>query len=107
MPAAGINSGAFHFTLENICLHDKMYPSIPPNPELRGTAADCPKCGKAVQAGNLIAFNKTRHTFSFDPKGPEDTIISQKAFSGSDFHGFICKSRELVVFDYPRIIIHW
>lgn len=72
---------------------------------------NCPKCGKEMrtgflQAGNLVAFNKTRHKLSLNPKAPEDTMIFQKAFSGSDFNGFICKSCGLVVFDYVNVITH-
>lgn len=73
---------------------------------------NCPKCGNEMQpgylqAGNLMAFNKNRHKLSLNPKEPEDTIIAQKAFTGSDFHGYICKECGLIVFDYKNLITHW
>ena len=73
---------------------------------------DCPKCGREMnagflQAGNLIAFNKQRHKVSLNPKDDEDVTIAKKAFTGSDFNGWICKECGLVVFDYKNIITHW
>ena len=73
---------------------------------------NCPKCGRAMnqgflQAGNLIAFNKQRHKVSLRPKDEGDVTIAQKAFTASDFNGWICKECGLVVFDYKNIITHW
>ncbi len=73
---------------------------------------DCPKCGKYMQAGflqtgNMIAFNKTRHKISLNPKEKEDVMIAKKAFTGTDFHGFICKECGLIVFDYQNTLIGW
>ncbi len=52
---------------------------------------NCPKCGKDMvfgflQTGNLIAFNKTRHKISLNPKHEEDVMIAKKAFISNDFH---------------------
>ena len=68
---------------------------------------NCPKCGRAMQsgflqAGNIMAFNKQKHKISLNPKDAEDVIIAQKAFTSTDFHGFICKDCGLVVFDYKN-----
>lgn len=73
---------------------------------------NCPKCGREMnqgflQAGNLMAFNKQRHKISLNPKDEEDVIIARKAFTASDFNGWICKECGLVVFDYKNIITHW
>lgn len=73
---------------------------------------NCPKCGKNMQtgflqAGNLIAFNKTRHKVSLNPKDSDDVMIARKSFTASDFNGFLCKDCGLVVFDYKNIITHW
>ena len=73
---------------------------------------NCPKCSKEMhvgylQAGNLIAFNKERHKISLTPRDPDDVIISQKAFTCSDFHGYICRDCGLVVFDYKNLITRW
>lgn len=72
----------------------------------------CPKCEKEMkqgflQAGNLIAFNKSRHKLSLNSRDEEDVIIAQKAFTGSDFNGWICKDCGLVTFDYTNVITHW
>ena len=73
---------------------------------------NCPKCGKNMQtgflqAGNLIAFNKTTHKVSLNPKDSDDVMIARKSFTASDFNGFLCKDCGLVVFDYKNIITHW
>ncbi|MBC8545446.1 hypothetical protein H8711_00650 [Clostridiaceae bacterium NSJ-31] len=73
---------------------------------------NCPNCGKEMQegflqAGNLLAFNKKRHKLSLNPKDPEDTMIARKAFTATDFSGFICKECGLVIFDYKNPIVHW
>lgn len=65
----------------------------------------CPKCGKDMQAGflqtqKMVAFNKTRHKISLNPKDDDDVMITRKALTGTDFQGFICKECGLVVFDY-------
>ncbi len=44
---------------------------------------NCPKCGKDMvsgflQTGNLIAFNKTRHKISLNPKHEDDVMIAKK-----------------------------
>ena len=41
----------------------------------------CPKCEKDMQAGflqagNIIAFNKTRHKISLNPKDKDDVMIA-------------------------------
>ena len=64
----------------------------------------CPKCEKDMQAGflqagNIIAFNKTRHKISLNPKDKDDVMIARKSFTSTDFHGYICKECGLVVFD--------
>ena len=69
----------------------------------------CPKCSKAMQAGflqtqKIVAFNKTRHKISLNPKDDADIMITRKAFTGTDFQGFICKECGLVVFDYKSAI---
>lgn len=70
---------------------------------------NCPKCRRDMmsgflQTGNLIAFNKTRHRVSLNPKQEEDVMIANKVFTGSDFHAFICKECGRVLFDYKNII---
>ena len=45
----------------------------------------CPKCGKDMQPGflqtaKIVAFNKTRHKVSLNPKDKEDIILARKAF---------------------------
>lgn len=70
---------------------------------------NCPKCGKEMQsgflqAGNLIAFNKTQHKISLLSKAPEDVMIAQKSFASTDFRGFICKDCGLIVFNYKDAI---
>lgn len=70
---------------------------------------DCPNCGKEMQsgflqAGNIIAFNKTRHKLSLNPKDQDDVMIASKAIFSTDFNGFICKACGLVVFDYKNSI---
>ena len=67
----------------------------------------CPKCGKDMQPGflqtaKIVAFNKTRHKISLNPKDKEDIVLARKAFTGMDFQGFICKECGLVVFDYKN-----
>lgn len=73
---------------------------------------NCPICGQEMQegflqAGNLIAFNRTRHKVSINPKDSEDVLIAKKAFTATDFNGYICKSCGLVVFNYKNPILHW
>lgn len=70
---------------------------------------NCPNCQKEMQtgflqAGNLMAFNKTRHKLFLTPKEEEDVTIVQKAFTNADFSGFICKDCGLVTFDYKNIL---
>ena len=45
----------------------------------------CPNCGKAMQAGflqtcRIVAFNKTRHEVSLNPKDKDDVMIAKKFF---------------------------
>ena len=73
---------------------------------------NCPKCGKEMQsgflqAGNLIAFNKTQHKISLLSKASEDVMIAQKSFASTDFRGFICKDCGLIVFNYKDAINRW
>ena len=68
---------------------------------------NCPKCGKKMragflQAGKLVAFNRYRHIISLLSRSLEDVIIAQKYFVSSNFHGFVCKTRGLIVFDYTE-----
>ncbi|MBU5626564.1 hypothetical protein KQI82_06475 [Oscillibacter sp. MSJ-2] len=70
---------------------------------------NCPKCGNSMQpgflqAGNVIAFNKTRHRVSLNPKHEEDVMIARKAFTSTDFYGSVCKECGLIVFDYKNPI---
>lgn len=67
----------------------------------------CSKCGKNMQNGflqtaNIVAFNRTRHKISLNPKDEADVMIARKAFTGTDFQGYICKECGLVVFDYKN-----
>ena len=67
----------------------------------------CSKCGKEMQNGflqttNIIAFNQTRHKISLNPKNEAYVMIARKAFTGTDFQGYICKECGLVVFDYKN-----
>ena len=67
----------------------------------------CPKCSENMQSGflqtsKMVAFNKERHKISLNPKDKEDVMITRKAFSGTDFQGFICKKCGVVVFDYKN-----
>ena len=44
---------------------------------------NCPKCGKDMVSGffanrKLIAFNKTRHKISLNPKHEDDVMIAKK-----------------------------
>ncbi|MBD5130789.1 MAG: hypothetical protein HDT43_12835 [Ruminococcaceae bacterium] len=69
----------------------------------------CSKCGEEMQsgylqAGNLIAFNKTRHKISLNPKDKEDVMIYKKPVTAADFNGYICKSCGLIIFDYKNPI---
>ena len=57
-----------------------------------------------LQTQKLVAFNKTRHKISLNPKDDDDIMIVRKAFTGTDFQGFICKECGLVVFDYKNTI---
>ena len=73
---------------------------------------NCPNCNKEMQkgffqAGNILAFNKTRHKGSLKSKDPEDVLIASNAFVGSDFNAHICKSCGLIVFYYKNVITHW
>lgn len=68
---------------------------------------NCPMCGKEMKSGylqttKLVAFNKRRHKLSLNPACEEDVMLSRKAFSGTDFPGFICKACGLVLFDYQN-----
>ena len=54
------------------------------------------------QNNNIIAFNQTRHKISLNPKNEADVMIARKAFTGTDFQGYICKECGLVVFDYKN-----
>lgn len=70
---------------------------------------NCPKCNKDMQTGflqtaNIVAFNKTRHKISLNPKDKDDVMIARKAFTGTDFNAFICKECGLVLFDYKNAI---
>ena len=70
---------------------------------------NCPKCGKDMisgflQTGNIIAFNKTRHKISLNPKHEDDVMIAKKTLISNDFHAFICKECGLVCFDYKNIL---
>ena len=54
---------------------------------------ECPKCGKDMQPGflqtaKIVAFNKTRHKISLNPKDKEDIVLARKAFTGTDFSRF-------------------
>ena len=67
----------------------------------------CFKCGKEMQNGflqtiNIVAFNQTRHKISLNPKNEADVMIARKAFTGTDFQGYICKECGLVVFNYKN-----
>lgn len=67
----------------------------------------CGHCGKDMQAGflqagNLIAFNKTRHKIFLNPKDEEDVMIAKRLYASTDFHGYICKECGLVTFDYQH-----
>lgn len=67
----------------------------------------CSKCGKDMQNGflqtaNIVTFNRTRHKISLNPKDEADVMIARKAFTGTDFQGYICKECGLVVFDYKN-----
>ena len=69
----------------------------------------CPKCGEKMQdgylqAGNMIAFNKTRHKISLNSKDAEDVMIYKKAITTADFSGYICKNCGLIIFDYKNPI---
>lgn len=55
-----------------------------------------------LQTAKIVAFNKTRHKISLNPKDKEDIVLARKAFTGTDFPGFICKECGLVVFDYKN-----
>ena len=72
----------------------------------------CSKCGKEMQNGflqttNIVAFNQTRHKISLNPKNEADVMIARKAFTGTDFQGYICKECGLVVFDYKNGILRF
>ena len=60
-----------------------------------------------LQTGNLIAFSKTRHKLSLNPRDEGDVLIAKHAFAGTDFRGYLCKACGLVAFDYrnrlPRL----
>ena len=57
-----------------------------------------------LQTGNLIAFNKTRHRISLNPKDAKDVMIYKKVMMSADFSGHICKGCGLIVFDYKNPI---
>lgn len=70
---------------------------------------NCPQCGKEMQkgylqTGNMVAFNKTRHRISLNPKDSGDVMIAKKVFTSADFNGFICRECGLVLFDYKNVI---
>lgn len=72
----------------------------------------CPSCGNDMQngflqAGNLIAFNQKRHKVTLLSKDPEDVMIAKKAFTATDFNGYIWKSCGIIAFDYKKPITHW
>jgi len=67
----------------------------------------CPKCGKDMKSGYLqttkiVAFNKRKHKISLNPECEDDVMIARKTFTGTDFPGFICKERGLILFDYKN-----
>lgn len=67
----------------------------------------CPMCGIKMQSGYLqtariVAFNKKRHKISLNPECEDDIMIARKAFTGTDFQGFICKECGLILFDYKH-----
>ena len=69
----------------------------------------CPKCGKDMQAGflqagNMIAFNKTMHKISLNPKDKDDVLIAKNLYMSTNFHGYICIECGLVIFDYKNIL---
>ena len=55
-----------------------------------------------LQTGSLVAFNKSRHKISLNPKDAEDVMIYKKVMAAADFGGYICKDCGLVVFDYQH-----
>lgn len=55
-----------------------------------------------LQTEKIVAFNQERHRFFMNPRTEEDVMISRKAFTGTDFPGFICKDCGIVVFDYKN-----
>lgn len=64
-------------------------------------------CGIKMQSGYLqtariVAFNKKRHKISLNPECEDDIMIARKAFTGTDFQGFICKECGLILFDYKH-----
>ena len=68
---------------------------------------NCPKCGNPMQTGFLqsgyiLAFNKTRHKISLNPKTPEDVMIFKSSLRSGDFNGLICKKCGLILFDYKN-----
>ena len=72
----------------------------------------CPNCGKAMQAGflqtcRIVAFNKTRHEVSLNPKDKDDVMIAKKFFLNADSEGCICKECGLIVFDYKNILFRF
>ncbi|MDO4283903.1 MAG: PF20097 family protein [Eubacteriales bacterium] len=73
---------------------------------------NCPNCERdmqqgVLQAGNLMAFNKTRHKVSLLSREEADVMIVQKAFTSTDFGGWICRKCGLIVFDYTKQFTRW
>ena len=50
----------------------------------------------------MIAFNKTMHKISLNPKDKDDVLIAKNLYMSTNFHGYICKECGLVVFDYKN-----
>ena len=68
---------------------------------------NCPNCGKDMsggflQTGSLVAFNKTRHRISLNPRDPEDVMVFKSMVAAGNFNGSICKECGLIVFDYEN-----
>ena len=55
-----------------------------------------------LQTVKIVVFTQTRHKVTLNPKDQEDLVLARKAFTGTDFQGFICKECGLVVFDYKN-----
>ena len=55
-----------------------------------------------LQTARIVAFNKKRHKISLNPECEDDIMIARKAFTGTDFQGFICRECGLILFDYKH-----